>query len=49
VIDIFDDTVDRNVSGSDAVECSRIMGCPNGGKGCGICWLVISLTCFIGK
>jgi len=48
VIDIFDDTVDRTVQGSDATACAQIMGCPNSSQGIGFCWLVISIFLFVG-
>lgn len=47
VWDIIDDTVERDAQGSDAMECANLLGCPNGGKAVGICWCVMSFTCFI--
>jgi len=47
VIDIFDDTVERDVNGSDANTCAFIMGCPDASKSIGLCWLIISLALFI--
>jgi len=48
VWDIYDDTVDREAQGSDAMECAKIMDCPNSSRTVGVIWMSISFVLFVG-
>jgi len=48
VWDIWDDTVAREVGGSDATEFATICGCPESSRVIGFIWMVISFLLFVG-
>lgn len=46
VYDIIDDTIKRDISGSDASVCAGHMGCKSG-RCCGVCWVVYAIIFFL--